>query len=45
MLGALSVTHEPEMLFARHQRNSLRGTFMVVISGDGDLLTSALTLK
>ena len=43
-LAALSVTrasHEPEMPFARHQRNSQRSTLVVVISGDGEQLTTA----
>ena len=34
-------TYDPEMPFARHQRNSQRSTLVVVISGDGELLTSA----
>ena len=34
-------TNEPEMPFARHQRNSQRNTLVVVISGDGEMLTSA----
>ena len=29
------------MSFARHQRTSQRSTLVVVISGDGELLTSA----
>ena len=44
-LAALSVTlstNEPEMPFARHQRNSQKSTLVVVIiRGDGELLTSA----
>ena len=43
-LAALPVTrstHEPEMPFARYQRNSQRSTLVVVISADGDQLTSA----
>ena len=40
-LAALPATPEPEMPFARHQRNSQRSTLVVVISGDGELLTSA----
>ena len=43
-LAALSVTlstNEPEMTFARHQRNSQKSTLVVVIiRGDGELLTS-----
>ena len=34
-------TNEPEMHFSRHQRNSQRSTFVVVITGDGEQLTSA----
>ena len=33
-------TNEPEMPFARHQRSSQRGTLVVVIIGDCELLTS-----
>ena len=43
-LAALLVTratHEPKMPFARHQRNSCWSTLVVVISGDGELFTSA----
>ena len=37
----MRATHEPVMPFARHQCNSqLKSTLLVVISGDGDLLTS-----
>ena len=39
-LPVMHAAHEPEMLFARHQRNRQRGTLMVVISGDGELLTN-----
>ena len=45
-LAALPVTrftHEPEMPFAKHQRNSQKSTLVVVISGDGELLTSVLS--
>ena len=34
-------TFEPEMPFDRHQRNSKRRTSVLVICGDGKLLTSA----
>ena len=40
-LPVMRATHEPEMPFARHQRNSQRSILVVVISGDGKLLTSA----
>ena len=43
-LAALPVTgatNMPKMPFARHQRNSQRSTLVVVISSDGELLTSA----
>ena len=39
----MHATNEPEMPFVRHQRNSQRSTLVVVISGDGELLTSAPT--
>ena len=38
-------TDEPEIPYARHQRNSQRSSIMVVISGDGELLTSAHDLS
>ena len=43
-LAALPVTratHGPEMPFVGHQRKSQRSTLVVVISGDGELVTSA----
>ena len=43
-LAALPVTratYEPEMPFARHKCNSQRSNLVVVISSDGELLTSA----
>ena len=43
-LEALPVTRPTfvtEIHFARHQGNSQRSTLVVVISGDGELLTSA----
>ena len=42
-LAALIVTraaHEPEMPFARHQRNSQNSSLVVVIGGDGEMLAS-----
>ena len=43
-LAALPVTretNEPEISFARYQGNSQRSALVVVISGGGELLTSA----
>ena len=43
-LAALSVmraSHDHEIPFAWYQRNSQRNTLVVVINGDGELLTSA----
>ena len=33
-------THAPEVPFANHQRNNQRSNLVVVISGDGELITS-----
>ena len=41
-LAVSHATHEPEINFAKHQRNSQRSTIVVVIISDGELLTSAL---
>ena len=43
-LAALPVTnamHEPEIPFARHQRNSESCPLVVVINGDGELTSTA----
>ena len=43
-LPVMGATNEPETPFATHQHNSQRSTLVVVISSDGELLTSAPTM-